>query len=199
MNDLEQKLRSETLKFTIIEDGVKVERSVRNHKDSYIVYFDQIHKREYITIKAANALTYLFLFSGLINVILINILLIESKIFPEEYGGYLLLSLLGFFTIIIAIFREHFIRVNIKSLEADRPLEFFYTEKHKQETDEFIDKIKANQRQYFRKKYFRIDPVIPLHMQTDRYLWLYERQFINEGEYRVITEEIENRKVLGID
>ena len=45
--------------------------------------------------------------------------------------------------------------------------------------------------EFFRKKYFLIDPVLPYNVQYERYIWLYSNKYINENEFEVIKEDLD--------
>lgn len=193
---IEQKLRGEQQVFMIVEDGVLVHRNYRNNKESYKVNFENINSNQYISIKSADTLTYLFVFSALLNIILLNVIIQEMSDIPEAYGMWIFMGLIGVFVIILVLLREHFIKVDIKSLEADKPLIFFYTKKTKDEVDLYIKTILKSQKQYFRNKYFKVDPVLPFHTQKERVLWLYDKEFITENEYIIVLEELEAKRAI---
>ena len=64
------------------------------------------------------------------------------------------------------------------------------------EVDEFICQIHLAQKEYFKKVYYRVDPILPFDFQKTRILWLYENKYILENEYKVILDELENKRLI---
>ena len=193
MKTLSQKIRNNKRIFTIQEDGVLVDINNLGNIQKYKVNYDEIRKDEYVHIQSAHALVWLFIISGLFNVILFTALLTETFGWLNSYGQWVLFGGLFIFSLVVVAFKEHFQRVDLKSLDANKALSFVYTKKQRKAVDDFILQIKKAQEQYFKDKYFKIDPVIPIDIQKTRLLWLYDNQYINESEYRVVMEELEQR------
>ena len=64
------------------------------------------------------------------------------------------------------------------------------------EVDEFICQIHLAQKEYFKKVYYRVDLFFLFDFQKTRILWLYENKYILENEYKVILDELENKRLI---
>lgn len=200
MQQLIQKVRREKQSFTIVEEGLEVEINHSIDKESYLINFDEILTNEFVMVKAADWMVLLFVFSSVFNAILLNVIIMEFSDISAAHGIYVFLGLLGVLAIIFISLKEHFTRVNIKILEVNnskKPLAFFYTLKTKDEVDAFITTIQQAKREYFRKKYFKVDPIISFFTQKERFVWLYEKQYITEKEYWFILEALETQRVIA--
>lgn len=196
MKDLKQKIRNDKREFRIVEDGIIADINNVGNIQSYKVNFDEIRSDEFINVKTAHPLAWLFIVSGILNVILLTTLLTEFFQTSFEQGKWIFIGALGVLIIIIGTLKEHFQQVDMKHLDANKPLSFIYTKKYKSEVDNFISQIHLDQKEFFKKTYYRIDPVLPFDVQKSRILWLYENKYIAEKEYRTILNELENKKLI---
>lgn len=193
---LTQKIRKDKRSFEIVEDGVLVDIQNLNNIQKYKVNFDEIRKDEYINIKRPDPIVILFIFSAVFNAIFFSIIVTEYAQISFENSRW---TVFGIFSVLIMVligFKEQYQKVYLKSLESNKPLNFIYTKKTTKEVDEFIYQIKAKQKEYLRKKYFKVDPIIPFETQKNRILWLYETELISAIEYEQIMTELENNRLI---
>ncbi len=193
MMTLKQKMGNDRRSFTIETDGVYVDSTDLENTQKYKVNYVEIRKDEYIYRKTAHSLFSWLCASFLLNAIFLTALLTESFSLLADYGHYVFFASLLPLIILVSVYREHFQKVELKSLDADKALTFIYTKKYGESVDAFIAEIKKAQQRYFKDKYFKIDPIIPPDIQESRLLWCYDNGYINESEYRVIMEELEHR------
>ncbi len=196
MNILKQKIRKDKRRFEIVDDGVIVDINNLGSIQNYKVNFDEIRKDEFINIKSADTIVWLFVFSAIFNVIFLTIILTEFGNISFENGKWIFLGLMSVIIIIFGTLKDHFQKVNIKTLESNKPLNFIYTKKTSNEVDNFISQIKEKQKTFLKNLYFKVDPIIPFEVQKSRILWLYETEIISEKEYRNILSELERKKVI---
>lgn len=191
-----QKIRKDKRSFEIVEDGVLVDIQNLNNIQRYKVNFDEIRKDEYVNIKRPDAIVVLFVFSALFNAIFLSIIVTEYAQIAFENSRWIVLGIFSFLVMILIGFKEQYQKVYLKSLESNKPLNFIYTKKTSKEVDKFINQIKSKQKEYLRKKFFKVDPIIPFETQKSRILWLYETELISAIEYEQILTELENNRLI---
>lgn len=196
MKHLKQKIRNDKREFRIVEDGVIVDINDVGNIQNYKVNFHDIGKDEYINLKAAHPLAWLFVLSGVLNIILVTTVLTEFFQTSFEQGKWIFVGAFMVFVIIIASLKEHFEKVSMKNLASNKPLSFIYTKKNQSEVDAFIGEIHSEQRNFYKNMYYRIDPILPFETQKNRVLWLYENNHINENQYKTILKELENKRII---
>jgi uncharacterized membrane protein len=196
MKHIKQKIRSDKREFRIVEDGIIVDINNVGNIQNYKVNFNEIRRDEFINVKTAHPLAWLFILSGVLNVILLTTILTEFFQTSFEQGKWIFIGAFAVFLIIIVTLKDHFQKVDIKNLDANKPLSFIYTKKYKSEVDKFINQIHLEQKEFFKKNYYRIDAVLPFDVQKNRILWLYENKYIAENEYKAILKELENKRLI---
>ncbi|MFY1046423.1 hypothetical protein [Chryseobacterium sp. GP-SGM7] len=98
--------------------------------------------------------------------------------------------------IIVGLCNQEFRKESSKSLTASKPIVFFYTKKDIEEVDVFISKIKESKKDYYLKNYYKVDNLIPVHVQIGRIQWLYENRYINESDAQFIINELESKRII---
>ena len=78
-----------------------------------------------------------------------------------------------------------------KQITGPAKIEFNYEKRDREKVDTFIANLNEQQRDYMRKKYMRIDQLIPAEQQSKVFLWLFNRNFITHSELEVLLEETE--------
>ena len=199
MEKLIQKIQRDCHSFLLKSDGIEVRMQHGKNVQEYHVSFDEINKDELTTIKAMDVVAMALLGSVLLNAVLVAWMIIGISETFFEYGSLVIFGVFGIFMGLMYLMRDHFQKIDIKSLDAEKPLNFLYTNKTKAEVDTFIAAIRTAKRSYFRKKYFRVDPVIPYYEQKSRLLWLYEEGYITLTEHEVVDQDLENKRVIDGD
>ncbi len=193
---LEQQIRGDKRRFKLTPEGVDVYFNQRGNEQRYNLSFDQIKTNEHVYIKKADPVVWFFVFSALLNAILLNIVITDSYDLSFENGKWVFIGCFCIFLLILLLLKDHFQKVNMLSLDADKYLSFIYNSKYKDAVDAFISDIKSHQMSYYRTKFYLIDPIIPYEIQKSRLLWLYESNHISETEYETIHTELENQKII---
>ena len=85
----------------------------------------------------------------------------------------------------------------IKILEGDQNISFFYFEGQQKEVDEFISSLKKYRRKYLRGKYMKYDELDDEDVQKGVYTWLYKEKIITREEYKDLSDEINNGRIIG--
>ena len=95
MKDLKQKIRNDKREFRIVEDGIIADINNVGNIQSYKVNFDEIRSDEFINVKTAHPLAWLFIVSGILNVILLTTLLTEFFQTSFEQGKWNFIGAIG--------------------------------------------------------------------------------------------------------
>lgn len=120
MKHLKQKIRNDKREFCIVEDGVIVDINDVGNIQNYKVNFHDIGKDEYINLKAAHPLAWLFVLSGVLNIILVTTVLTEFFQTSFEQGKWIFVGAFMVFVIIIVSLKEHFQKVSMKNLASNK-------------------------------------------------------------------------------
>lgn len=187
-NKLEIKFRNQKQSFEIIEEEIIVDLETSKHKLKYNIPLEEIKKTHFITKSKEDGFFLICLFSFALNFLFLSYFIIDNY----KLGNvFLQSSLLTISLVLIAIIKAFFDGHNEKHIDASKLLYFIYTKKNANEVDQFIELIYIKQKDYFRKKYFVIDTVLPYNIQYERYLWLYTNNYINDNEYEIIKEDLD--------
>ncbi|MGL5112984.1 MAG: hypothetical protein ACRC6O_10150 [Flavobacterium sp.] len=187
-NKLEIKFRNQKQSFEILEDEIIVDLATSKHKLKYNVPLEEIKKTHFITKTKEDGFFLISLFSFILNFLFLSYLIIENY----KLGNlFLQSSLLTISLVSIWGIKAFFDGYDEKHLDASKLLYFIYTKKNVAKVDQFIELIYTKQKDYFRKKYFVIDAVLPYNVQYERYLWLYTNNYINDNEYEIIKEDLD--------
>jgi len=187
-NKLEIKFRNQKQSFEILEDEIIVDLATSKHKLKYNVPLEEIKKTHFVTKSKEDGFFLISLFSFILNFLFLSYFIIEYY----KLGNLFLQStLLTISLVFIAIIKAFFDGYDEKHLDASKLLYFIYTKKNAAEVDQFIELIYNRQKDYFRKKYFVIDAILPYNIQYERYLWLYTNDYINDNEYEIIKEDLD--------
>lgn len=185
---LEIKFKNQKQIFEINDNGLSVDLNTINQKVKYEIPFEDIEKSSFIKKGEPDKLTIRLYTSVFLNLFLILTLVMALNEAPKQAIGIMFfLMLIPFIFIIIKntqVYEE-------KHLKASKLLYFIYTNKNKNEVDSFIEEIDKARINYFKKKYFIIDPILPYALQNERYIWLYSNKFIDENEYEIIKEDLD--------
>lgn len=187
-NKLEIKYRNQRQSFEILEDEIIVDLKTAKHKLRYNIPFEEIKNNQYVSNAKHDGFVILAYLSFILNSVFISYLLLDFSHFSKELQLSLFFSVTFGTVILLKIYFEDY---NEKHIESSKILYFIYTKKNASKVDKFIDLIYQNQKDFFRKKYFIIDPILPYNVQYERYIWLYSNKYINENEYDVIKEDLD--------
>lgn len=187
-NKLEIKFRNQKQSFEILDDEIIVDLATAKHKLKYQISLEDIKRNWHITNGSLDTTTTRLYTSLFLNIFLILCLIVAVNDTPPiAFRIICFLLLLPFIFIIIKNSEKH----EEKHIESSKLLYFIYTKKNASEVDQFIALIYEKQKEYFRKKYFMIDAVLPYNIQYDRYIWLYTNNYINDNEYEIIKEDLD--------
>lgn len=187
-NKLEIKFRNQKQSFEILDDEIIVDLATAKHKLKYNVPLEEIKRTHYVNKSKEDSFFLICLISVFLNFLFIIYFIMDFyKLGNLFLQSTLLTTSLAFITIIKVFFDGH----DEKHLDASKLFYFIYTKKNASEVDQFIALIYEKQKEYFRKKYFMIDAVLPYNIQYDRYIWLYTNNYINDNEYEIIKEDLD--------
>ncbi|WP_291099955.1 MULTISPECIES: hypothetical protein [unclassified Flavobacterium] len=187
-NKLEIKFKNQKQLFEILEDEINVDLNTEKHKIQYNIPLEEIQKTQYINKNKPGKTTLILFASLLINVNFILLAIFDFYKFNPDLVQYILFTTCLLFLGIIKKFLDGH---NEKHIDSSKLLYFIYTKNNAVEVDKFIQLIYQKQIEFFRKKYFKIDPVLPYNVQYERYIWLYSNKYINENEYEIIKEDLD--------
>ncbi|WP_294296274.1 hypothetical protein [uncultured Chryseobacterium sp.] len=182
--------------FEIQEDGLFVKNNFAKEINEYKIYFTDIQFDETVFRKKKDPVLIGIVISMLINSILFTIFINESYQFSKTIGMVVFIIAMLPSLIVTGLCNNEFRRENAKSLAASKPLIFSYAKKEMGEVDAFISDIKENKKQFFLKEYYRIDNLIPVHIQISRIHRLYEMKYISESDAKFIIDELENKRII---
>ena len=187
-NKLIIKFKNQTQILEILDDGILVDLNTVSQKVKYEIPFEDIEKGNYIKKGEPDKITIRLYTSVFLNLFLILTLITVLNDAPTQAIGIMFFLMLIPFAFLIVkssqVYEE-------KHLKSSKLLYFIYTNKNKNEVDNFIKEIYKAKVDYFRRKYFLIDPVLPYQLQNERYIWLYTNEYIDENEYEVIKEDLD--------
>lgn len=187
-NKLEIKFKNQKQVLEILDDGISVDLNTVSQKLKYEIPFEEIEKGSFLKKGEPDKITIRLYTSVFLNLFLILTLITVLNDAPKQAIGIMFfLMLIPFIFLIVKnsqVYEE-------KHLKSSKLLYFIYTNKNKTEVDNFIEQIYKAKVNYFRKKYFLIDPVLPYHLQNERYIWLYTNKYIDENEYEVIKDDLD--------
>ena len=187
-NKLEIKYRNQKQLFEILDEEIRVDLDTAKHKIKYNIPLEDIKNTHFISKTKQNGFTLIAYFSIILNFLFAIYILSEYIKLTKN----LLLSL--FFSIsfaVIFILKTSFEDYDEKHIDSSKLFYFIYTKKNASEIDKFIELVYKKQIEFFRRKYFLIDPILPYNVQYERYIWLYSNKYINENEYEVIKEDLD--------
>jgi hypothetical protein len=187
-NKLEIKYRNQKQSFEILDEEIRVDLNTAKHKLKYNIPLEDIKSTHFISKTKQNGFTFIAYFSIILNFILA--IYISSEFLKLTQN--ILLSIF-FSTSFAAVFvlKTLYEDNNEKHIDSSKLFYFIYTKKNAAEVDAFIELVYQKQIEFFRKKYFLIDPVLPYNLQYERYIWLYTNKYINENEYEIIKEDLD--------
>ncbi|TRX42972.1 hypothetical protein [Flavobacterium restrictum] len=187
-NKLEIKYRNQRQTFEILDNEINVDLNTSKHKLKYNIPLEDIKNTQFISKSKQDGFALVTYLSILLNLIFVIYITSESVKFTKN-------SLLSIFFsssfAIVLVLRTLFEDFNEKHIDSSKLFYFIYTKKNAPEVDKFIELVYKKQVEFFRKKYFLIDPVLPYTIQYERYIWLYSNKYINENEYEVIKEDLD--------
>lgn len=196
MKTLAQKDGRNTRYFEILEDGVFVRTQFAKDLNEYKVHFTDIQADESVYRKTKDLVLIAIVISAVFNSIMLTIIINESYQLSKSVG-MIVFGIAMFPTLIItALCNNEFKIENVKSLAAAKPLVFSYTKKEMEEVDAFISEIKKSKKDYYLKEYYRVDNLIPVHIQISRIHWLYENKYITESDAQFIIDELETKRII---
>ncbi|MGO4904189.1 hypothetical protein [Flavobacterium sp. W20_MBD1_R3] len=188
INKLEIKYRNQKQSFEILDEEIRVDLSTAKHKLKYNIPLEDIENSWFIEKGSLDKTTVRLYTSLFLNLFLILCLVVLfNKAPPLAFKILCSFLFLPFIFMIIKNTEE----CEEKHLRSSKHLYFIYTKKNAAEVDAFIELVYQKQIEFFRKKYFLIDPVLPHNLQYERYIWLYSNKYINENEYEVIKEDLD--------
>lgn len=187
-NKLEIKFKNQKQTFEILEDEIIVDLDTAKHKLKYNIPLEEIKSTQFINKTKEDSSTMLLYFSLFLNIAFIIYLISDYfKFGPVLIQSILLSSSLAFVAVIKTFLDGH----NEKHIDSSKLFYFIYTKKNSSEVDQFIELVYQKQIDFFRRKYFIVDPILPYNVQYERYIWLYSNKYINENEYEVIKEDLD--------
>jgi hypothetical protein len=190
MNKLVIKVKGQKQIFEIFDDCIKVELNTAKHNLRYDIPFDDIENEKHIQKSPQNQTLILASISILINVLFTFYFLLKYVDGTQKHFGFIAgLVVLGFVPLLKPIINT----TTELHIKASKHLYFIQTNKNKAQIEAFVLSIFENQRKFFRRKFFIIDPILPHDFQSKRYLWLYKNKHINENEYEIIKEELDKQ------
>jgi hypothetical protein len=187
-NKLEIKFKNQKQFFEILEEDIVVELNTAKHNLKYKIPFEEIKSNQYIDKNKESAIVIAFYTSLLFNVLTIIYFISEYYKLEAVVLQSILMSVALSFIFVLKNYNEGH---DEKHIESSKVFYFIYTKKNAPEVDAFIDLIYKKQIDFFRHKYFLIDPILPYTVQYERYIWLYSNKYINENEYEVIKEDLD--------
>lgn len=196
MNTLHQKKGNDFRKYDILNDGLQVETNIEGEYQAYKMRFEEIGFEDVVYSQKPSPVRVLLFISLLLNAIGVTILIVNWLNKLKLDGGLISGFTAAFTVILLGLFNRLFQKRTEKVIEGTRSITFFYTQKEVEAVNAFINTLKANQKAYIRKKYMRIDHLLPLDQQEDTFYWLYEGDFISRTELEILMEELDNRRIM---
>jgi hypothetical protein len=187
-NKLEIKYRNQKQSFEILADEIIVDLDTSKHKLKYNIPLEDIKSTHFISKTKQNGFTIIAYLSFLLNLILLFYFFSENVKLSKN------LQLSIFFSLsitLVFVLKSLFEDYDEKHIDSSKIFYFIYNKKNAKEVDKFIALVYKKQIEFFRRKYFIIDSVLPYNVQYERYLWLYTNKYINENEYEVIKDDLD--------
>lgn len=187
-NRLEIKFRNQRQSFEILEDEIVIDSYTAKLKLKYNISLDDIKNNWFIENGSFDKITL-----GLYTSILFNVFFILYFIVTINNAPPLAIKMFSYLLYLPFILPaiESTRKYEEKHIGSSKIFYFIYTKKNAQEVDKFIELVYKKQIEFFRKKYFFIDPILPYNIQHERYIWLYTNKYIEENEYEVIKEDLD--------
>lgn len=196
MSRLEQKDGRNRKYFEIQEDGIFVRTLFSRELNEFKIHFDDVHNDESVFRKSKDLVLVMIVISVLFNSILLTIVINQSYELSYSTGMIVFVAAIIPSLIVTAVCNNEFKRENSKSLAAAKPLIFSYNKKQMPEVDSFILKIKEARKEYYLKAYYKVDNLIPSHVQISRIHWLYENKYITESDAKFIIDELNSKRII---
>lgn len=197
MNTLHQKIKRDKRCFQIVEDGVLVDFETAKNNQKYKVLFTEIRPEVVRDKNSPDVVVVMLIFSLLLNVIFCMASL-ENIFDLSMSGGKIVLTvLLLLFSVAFIFFKDRLLVSDIKIIPAEKPLQFLYSKKHRLEVDIFIDEIFKARQRFFVGRYYKIDNILPFSTQKNNIVWLYQNEYITEGEAKSILNDLETQRIIG--
>jgi hypothetical protein len=187
-NKLEIKYRNQKQSFEILDDEIFVDLNTAKHKLKYNIPLEDIKNTHFISKSKQNGFTLIAVFSIILNFIFVIYIFTEYLDLTKNSLLSIFFSISFALIFVLKSFSEEF---DEKHIDSSKLFYFIYTKKNALEIDNFIKLVYQKQIEFFRKKYFKIDPVLPYNVQYERYIWLYTNKYISENEYEVIKEDLD--------
>jgi hypothetical protein len=191
MKELVQKKGRDFRKYAFGENGLNAETLVLGSYQSTNIKYEDIGFNETITKKSPSIYKILLVISLFINLFLIFSIIAMSIRDISPIPAILIFS--GIILVVLSTFLAKSLwSSNIeKQINGPVKIEFYYEKSERQKVDAFIASLNKKQRDYIRKKYMRIDQLIPAEQQSKVFLWLFKSNFITRSELEVLLEETE--------
>ncbi|WP_374507491.1 hypothetical protein [Flavobacterium sp.] len=187
-NRLNIKFRNQKQSFEILENEIIVDLNTSKHKLKYNIPLEDIKNTHYIVKTKQNGFTLLAYFSLILNFVLLIYIFSDLLKLSQNLLLSILISTSFAIVFVLKTFFEDYTE---KHIDSSKLFYFIYTKKNALEVDTFIELVYQKQIDFFRKKYFQIDVVLPYNIQYERYIWLYNNKYINENEFEVIKDDLE--------
>ena len=187
-NKLEIKFKNQKQSFEILENEIVIDLNTVKHKLKYNVQLDDIQNNWHITNGIVDLKTMRLYTSVSFNIFLILCCIALANNAPTQAIYFLILLSLLPFVLIVNIHKKVY---EEKHIGSSKLFYFIYTKQNATEVDAFIKLIYKKQNEFYKKKYFLIDPVLPHGLQYERYIWLYNNKIIDENEFEVIKEDLD--------
>ena len=188
-NKLEIKFKNQKQTFEILNDEIMVSLYTSKHKLKYNIPLSEIKNTWYISNGSMDYETIRIYTSLFFNVFSILLIITLTNNAPQL--AIVVMSVLLVLPFIFMFIKSSQIYEE-KHIHSSKLFYFIYTKKNAAEVDDFIKLIYKKQVEYYRKEYFLVDPILSYDEQYERYIWLYKNKYINENEFEVIKEDLDN-------
>lgn len=190
---IHQTFRANFKKYEITEKGLALESKNSNDYIAYTVEYEDLGFDEIVRKFVPSRFEYAIFFSVLLNLVLIAVFL-----YPYVSLKWLQVILVAIAACAVFIWAKNLFKFRkIKILEGDQNISFFYFEEQQEEVDEFISSLKEYRRKYLRGKYMKYDELDDEDVQKSVYTWLYKEKIITREEYKDLSDEINNGRIIG--
>jgi hypothetical protein len=188
MNDtLFLKYNGEKSSYQIISNGIEIinEKSF-NKKHHYTIYFEEFFDSCSHKSSRPNRFSTLLCLSVFINVFMISGIIVKKIAPPGSVQFVIPILAIPFCTAMYFITREY----SEKHIASSKPFYFLYPKKRSPEVDAFVKTVFEKRKEYFRAKYFILDPLLTPEKQTNNWMWLYENNLISAEEFQDIRDDL---------
>lgn len=187
-NKLEIKFKNQKQSFEILEEEIIVDLNTAKHKLKYTIPLEEIKSTQYVDKTKEDLSTIMLFISFFFNIAFVLYFISDYfKLSTLIIQSILFTASISFASVLQVYFNGH----SEKHIDSSKLFYFIYTKKNALLVDQFIELVYKKQIEFYRKKYFTIDPILPYNVQYDRYIWLYSNKYINENEYEVIKEDLD--------